>query len=100
MDSTEYKKAKDRWNVKSRKVISDSIALVEGQHEELCAKLKGTLDGSPIEKASSHTGGSESDFFEVLLTKDEMQDLIDLLFEMEAAAVPQGDGLGFEEEAG
>ena len=35
----------------------------------------------------------------ILLSEEEAQELIDLLFDLEAAAVPQGDGIGFEKEA-
>lgn len=74
------------------------MALIENESAGLHKKLKSALASAPIEKPVGYVGGEESDFFEVLLTEDEMQDLVDVLFDLEAAAVPQGDGLGFEKE--
>jgi len=99
MDSSEYKLKKSYWNVKSRKTISDSMALIKNECPEVYLAFEKTLANPPIERPLGHTGGKESDFFEVQLSEDEVQDLIDILFEHEAAAVPQGDGAGFENEA-
>ena len=99
MNSAEYKQEKNKWNVKSRNIIADSMVLIEGENKELCAKLEKSLACPPIEKPPSHTGGIESDLFEVLLTMAEIQELIELLFDLEAAAALQGEGLGFEQEA-
>ncbi len=99
MDSVEYKQITSLWNVKRRNVIEDSLALIRGESPDLAIKLESTLARSPVQKPSHHTGGKESDFFRVLVTESEMQDLIDLLFDLEAASVPQGDGIGFEKEA-
>ncbi len=99
MDSKEYKNLTSLWSVKRRNIIEDSIALIGNTHSFLAKKLRETLECESIEKPVEHTGGSESDYFAVLLSEKETQELIDVLFDLEAAAVPQGDGVGFEKEA-
>ncbi len=99
MDHKEYGRIISLWNVKRRNVIEDSLALIIGNNSDLAAKLKSTLASTPVQKPEKHTGGKDTDYFEVLLDKEETQELIDLLFSLEADAVPQGDGLGFENEA-
>jgi hypothetical protein len=99
MDSIEYKQITSLWNVKRRNIIEESLALIQGESPDLEKKLESTLASNPVQKPNEHDGGKESDFFRVLITESEMQDLIDLLFDLEAAAVPQGDGIGFEKEA-
>ena len=99
MDNLEYKQAKQKWNVKRRSIISDTMQLIKGLNDSLYTKLQRSIEAPPIEKPPSHTGGIDSDFFVILLSEEEAQELIDLLFDLEAAAVPQGDGIGFEKEA-
>ena len=99
MDSSEYKQIKEKWNVKCRNTIVDSMALIKDENAELHSKLENTLNSEPVKKPSEHSGGKETDYFEVQLTEDEMQELVDMLFDLEASAVPQGDGVGFENEA-
>jgi len=99
MDSQEYKQIQSRWNVKRRNVIVDTMVLIKSDSAGLYRKLEATLAGAPIEKPNGHKGSEETDYFEVQLTEEEMQDLVVLLFDLEAASVPQGNGLGFEEEA-
>ena len=99
MDSEEYKQIKSKWNVKSRNIIVDTMVLIKSESSALYRKLEITLAGGSIAKPSGHTGNAETDFFEVKLTEEEVQGLIDLLFDLEAASVPQGGGLGFDKEA-
>jgi len=99
MNSKEYKQKTLLWNVKRRNIIEDSLSLIKTENTTLIDKLKSTLAGNPIQKPEHHIGGKETDYFEIPLNEDETQDLIDLLFELEAAAVPQGSGIGFEKEA-
>ena len=99
MENQEYKHVTSLWNVKRRNIIEDSLTLVEKENLLLATKLKETLESKPVDKPAGHTGDKESDYFEVLLNEDEMQELVDLLFELEAAVVPQGEGIGFEKEA-
>ena len=99
MDSNEYKRRTSLWNIKRRNIIEDSLRLIEKENSLLAQKLKLTLENDPVDKPMGHIGGKESDYFEVNLSEDEMQELVDLLFELEAAVVPQGDGVGFGKEA-
>jgi hypothetical protein len=99
MNSEEYKRITNQWNVKRRNLIEDSLALVEKESEELAEMLRKTLVGVPIENPTLHTGDMDTDYFKVQMSEEEMQNLIDLLFELEAASVPKGDGVGFEKEA-
>ncbi len=99
MDCAEYKKKLSRWNVKRRNIIEDTLALLKGENVELYKKLLPILNDKPIEKPSKHAGGRDSDYFEITLSENDVQKIIDELFNLEACAVPTGTGIGFEEEA-
>jgi len=99
MDSEEYKRITSLWNVKRRGIIDDSLSLIMGENSDLANKLKSTLASTPVQKPERHTGGKETDYIEVLLHEEETQEFIDLLFDLEGAAVPQGTDMGFENEA-
>jgi len=92
MNNTEYKKIVAHWSVKRRNIIEDTIELLKDENAILCSKLQGSIDSGPIEKPLHHDGGKELDFFKVLLSEDEVQETIDILFDLEALAVP-GDSL-------
>ena len=99
MDNKEYKRITSLWNVKRRNIVQGSLALIKAVNSPLSHKLESTLRSAPVEKPESHTGGKESDYFEVQISEDEMQELVDTLFELEAEAVPQNEGIDFEKEA-
>jgi len=99
MDGSAYKKKVSKWNVKRRNIIEDTLALLKGENSALYAKLLPVLDRKPIEKPPQHSGGNEADYFEINLSEDEVQEIIDELFNLEACAVSTGTGIGFEEEA-
>ncbi len=99
MDNATYKKKVSQWNVKRRTIVEDTLALLKDKNPSLHEKLEPVLEQNPVEKPWKHSGGKETDFFEVHLSKDEVEEIVSELFDLEASAVPMDEGLGSEEAA-
>ena len=99
MDNVEYKKKVSQWNVKRRNIIEETLALLKDENPSLYEVLLPVLDQQPIEKPPKHSGGKETDFFEIPFPKNKVQEIIDVLFDLEAAAVPDEASLDFEDIA-
>ena len=91
MDSKVYGKKAAEWNVKRRQILEATLTLIEPHSPELARILSEALSESPVPKPAKHGGGPESDFFEVRISKADAQRVVDLLFDMESAAVPLDD---------
>jgi hypothetical protein len=86
MNAEEYKSICRRPDALQRGIIEATEQALKG-HSDLVLKFREILEGTAIPKPDSHNESKESSYFLVKLNVEDVEQILDYLFDAEASAV-------------
>lgn len=87
VEISEYERITTQWNVKSRYTLETTLSWISRKSPKITAKLQHVLDGMPIVKPASYNYGTDSDFFELSFSTNDIDEIMMALIEMSTEAV-------------
>ena len=87
MNQKEYKKITSQNNLLPRNIIEQTKNLISDKDKALVNKLKKILTSDPVEKPSKHSSGTETDYFVVDLTSDEISTIVEACGDAEVGSL-------------
>ena len=85
MDPKTYKAICQRPDVFSRGELRETRGGLRAVSRSEVALISAILIGAPIEKPSKHAGGPETDYFKCDLTVEQVDQVVEALFDADAA---------------
>jgi len=76
-----------RADVFHRGTLEETIAVLEREHADLAQRVRSQLERPPMQKPEQHTGGRESDLFQVELFRAEVDLIVEAMGIAEVGAL-------------
>ena len=84
MNDAEYRRLCAAPNVLRRADIRSTVARLREREPRLAEQLTQVLRSSPVPKPAEHQGGPETDYLGLDLSPEDIQSIVDALFDLEA----------------